>query len=80
MAGKQSARLASQVPAMHGLSQALYTVSGLPTGSKVVPCLWLPYRILNMNHKQELPWSLWVGNEGVEDSGFRVEEICDFRA
>ena len=30
----------------------------VPIGSMVVPFLGLPYRIPNMNHKQELPWSL----------------------
>ena len=32
----------------------------VPMGSIVVPFLGLPSRILNMNHKKELPWSLWV--------------------
>ena len=32
----------------------------LPIGSKVVPFLGLPCRILNLNHKKELLWSLWV--------------------
>ena len=27
----------------------------------LVPCLGLPYRILNINPKKELLWSLWVG-------------------
>ena len=30
-------------------------------GSLVVPFLRLPYRLLNMNHRKELLWSLWVG-------------------
>ena len=30
-------------------------------GYKVVPFLGLPYRILNISHKKELLWSLWVG-------------------
>ena len=32
----------------------------VPTASLVVPFLGVPYRILNMNHKKELLWSLWV--------------------
>ena len=32
----------------------------VPRGSIVVPCLGLPCRILNINHKKELPWSLGV--------------------
>ena len=32
----------------------------IPIGSIVVPFLGLPYRILNMNPKKELLWSLWV--------------------
>ena len=40
-------------------------VLGLPIGSMVVPFLGLRYRILNMNHKKELPWSLWVASERV---------------
>ena len=34
-----------------------------PTGSKGAPFRDYLFRILNMNHKKELPWSLWV--EGV---------------
>ena len=30
-------------------------------GSKVVPFLGLPCRILNLNPKKELLWSLWEG-------------------
>ena len=29
-------------------------------GSMVVPFSGLPWRILNLSHKKELPWSLWV--------------------
>ena len=36
----------------------------IPIGSSVVPCLGLPYRILNITpppkKKKELQWSLWV--------------------
>ena len=32
----------------------------LPLGSIVVPFLGLPCRILKINHKKELQWSLWV--------------------
>ena len=32
----------------------------LPIGSIVVPFWGLPYRILQMNPKKELLWSLWV--------------------
>ena len=35
-------------------------LSGVPIGSMVVPYWGLPYRILNINHKKELLWSLWV--------------------
>ena len=44
---------------------------GLPTGSKVVLFWGLPCRILNINHKKELRWSLWVGfRVRIEFEGF----------
>ena len=35
-------------------------LSAVPLGSQVVPFWGLPYRILSMNHKKELPGSLWA--------------------
>ena len=46
--------------AITGLQSRLKVVCKVPIGSLVVPFLGLPYRILNMNHKKELLWSLWV--------------------
>ena len=47
---------------------------GLPRGSIVRSFLGLPYRILNVNHKKELFWSLWVGFRVVisEGSGLQL--------
>ena len=40
-------------------------------GSKVIPFWGVPYRILNIHHKKEQLWSLWVGFRayGLEESG-----------
>ena len=44
-----------------GLGMSLFWKGGkLCMGSLVVPFWGLPYRILNINHKKELPRSLWV--------------------
>ena len=56
-------------------------VLGLPTGSKVLPFWGLPYRILIINHKKELLWSLWVGSKDYGLAGetwgseFRLEVV-----
>ena len=39
---------------------AIMLSHAVPIGSKVVPFWGLPYRILNMIHKQELLMRLWV--------------------
>ena len=37
-------------------------------GSVVVPFLGRPYRVLNMNPKKELLWSLWVMLAPIQDN------------
>ena len=53
---------------------SVLTLRGLPRGSVVVPSRGLPYRILDIDHKKELLWSLgvWLRVEGFEFRDIRL--------
>ena len=46
-------------PRWHPLHLKVGVQSRVPIGPKVVSFLGLPYRILTVNPKKELPWGLW---------------------